>query len=155
MDIKTINKILRCHRYDYEVCHEVEFETLKGETIKAVNNLYDNSLGETILFETISGRIFLMYHNQDCCESVYIEDICGDLDDLIGSPLLMAEEIDNDDSYSLPDKDGDASETWTFYKLATEKGYVTIRWYGSSNGYYSESVDFMEFFETDLKKLKN
>jgi len=80
-----------------------------------------------------------MYHDQDCCESVYVDDIDGDLSDLIGSPITLAEErTDNDQN---PGRWCE-SFTWTFYTFATVKGYVTIKWFGSSNGYYSESVTF-------------
>lgn len=90
---------------------------------------------EELYFETSEGRIFILYHEQDCCESVSIDDIVGELDSLVGYPLVVAEEA----SFSGTSHDSD-SFTWTFYRFRTVKGSVLVKWYGSSNGYYSEGV---------------
>jgi len=107
---------------------------LLGLTLVSVERI-DN---EELRFTTDNGIIYHMYHDQDCCESVTIDDVNGDLNDLVGTPILVAEESTNDKG------PGDEREamTWTFYKFATVKGWVQIRWYGQSNGYYSEAVDF-------------
>ncbi|MNZ76081.1 hypothetical protein D3C78_945760 [compost metagenome] len=97
-----------------------------------------------MVFETDSGEVFKMYHDQDCCESVHINDIEGDLSDLIGEPVTLAEESTSNDNPKVEDEWGPESFTWTFYRLATKNGFVVIRWYGESNGYYSESVDFIQ-----------
>ena len=111
----------------------VDLSTLVGKTLAEVRRSGD----EELFFTTQEGGTFKMYHTLDCCESVYIEDIEGDLDSLVGNPILVAEVASKDDP------EASESGTWTFYKLATIKGHVDIRWYGSSNGYYSESVDFV------------
>ena len=114
-----------------------EVSELLGKVLIKVEAMAGN---DEILFICRDGSKYRMFHDQDCCESVSIEDICGDLDTLIGNPLLMAEESTNQGG----SKKYAESFTWTFYKFATIKGYVTIRWYGESNGYYSESVTFKE-----------
>lgn len=120
----------------------VQFSDLLGKILTSIklNGGYKNS--DKVEITTTDGDVYVMEHHQDCCESVYIEDIDGDLDDLIGSPILQAEEATNtEDTFGREDILWD-SHTWTFYKLATVKGYVTMRWLGTSNGYYSESVYF-------------
>jgi len=91
-----------------------------------------------LTFVAEDGTRFVFMHDQDCCESVDINDIVGDLQDLVGEPLLLAEEVTNADG---PEPEYADSYTWTFYKFATRKGYVDVRWLGESNGYYSERVN--------------
>lgn len=93
---------------------------------------------EEMVFECEDGTKFVFYHEQDCCENVHIADVVGDLQDLVGEPLMLAEEVSNADG---PEPEYSESYTWTYYKFATRKGYVDVRWLGESNGYYSESVD--------------
>lgn len=95
--------------------------------------------GYFLTFVADNGDIYEFSHEQDCCESVTINDIVGDLQDLVGEPLLRAEE-ESDADGPAPSEFAD-SYTWTFYKFATRKGYVDVRWLGESNGYYSERVD--------------
>lgn len=122
------------------------FQGMIGVTMSAVTV---ESSGEEMRFVSEDGsRSFLFHHSQECCESVGIEDVCGDLTDLVGSPILMAEEVSNDpesEAFALDHGDVGESYTWTFYKFATVKGSVTVRWLGTSNGHYSESVSFDDY----------
>lgn len=121
----------------------MDITVLISKTITLIEGCVSGS--ERITIECSDGTRYAMFHTQECCESVLIEDVCGDLEDLVGSPIVQAEESINDDcSGHVSDEWGGDSETWTFYRLATSKGLVVIRWYGTSNGYYSERVDFEE-----------
>ena len=102
-----------------------------GSTVLSVSGLSIDS--EEIIIETDNGT-YKMYHQQDCCETVSVDDVVGELK--LGSKILDFIEKTNDgENYH-------GTFTWTFYTIVTDKGYCDIKWYGSSNGYYSESVYF-------------
>lgn len=124
---------------DFFIGDDMKFEELKGKTLVKIENKNNDEL----LFTTANGEIYKLYHKQECCESVSIDDICGDLDDLIGEPIIEADEVTSSENPpGVEKKQHQKWFTWTFYKIGTAKGFVTIRWYGESSGYYSESVDF-------------
>jgi len=120
---------------------------LKGKILS--NVIYDDEKG-TVRFIVDENESYVMMHEQDCCENVYLDDVGGDFKDLIGSEILVAEEVHNQEYKVLEDVE---SYTWTFYKFDTIKGGVTLRWLGLSNGYYSESVDF--YIEANTSKYQN
>lgn len=115
-----------------------KIEDLVGQTLTAVIG----DVGDDVMTFKADGKEWRMLHSQDCCESVSLEDIAGDLADLIGSPIVSAEESTNSNEQIDGKPECMESCTWTFYRIATAKGLVVLRWLGESNGYYSESVDF-------------
>jgi len=123
---------LRDMYYEQDESSKDVFEKLAGQKILAIRGMDQNS--EQVEIDTEAGT-FVLFHNQDCCEYVCIEDVAGDPSDIIGEVVSMAEVSSGD----RPVEDG--TSTWTFYRIHTMSGDVCLRWVGESNGYYSEDVD--------------
>ena len=105
--------------------HMANISDLVGDTIFSIELINDDEIS----IRTKRG-LYKMQHLQDCCENVYVDDIVGDPADLVGGIVIAAEEVSSDES--PPDEVYfDASYTWTFYKIDTNKGGITIRCFGS------------------------
>ena len=118
---------------------EVEFSTLKGEVLTDVDI---DAKGESILLTTQSGKVFRIYHEQDCCEHVCICDTQGRFHDIIGKVITEASHIEKDKG-DPPPKYPD-SWTRTEFVFKTDDTTVISKWIGESNGYYSESVQIAD-----------
>jgi hypothetical protein len=116
----------------------MKLEDLSGKKIKSITGCEVDSGNFIITFDDNTWVEF--YHSQDCCESVSIEDVVGNPENHIGAILYGIDEKSNSDSIN-PDLEYD-SFTWTFYTIKTSKGYLDVRWFGISNGYYSEGVSY-------------
>jgi hypothetical protein len=121
--------------------------TLFGEIIVEVSEHSDDH----IVFHTKSGKTFEMYHMQDCCESVEVYDISGNLQSLVGEEVtFFDEDVLSDWPSGVPEPKYLDSYTWTIYRIGTANQSIMIRWVGYSNGYYSERP----YFEQTHKKIK-
>jgi hypothetical protein len=68
--------------------NELTMSIMLGKVITEI----EGGIGDDVLrFACSDGSKYQLYHSQNCCESVTIDDVVGDLKDLIGQPLLMSE----------------------------------------------------------------
>jgi hypothetical protein len=137
-------------------------KSLQGKTFKKVYVDKEGHSNDAVVFisQYTNGQDFKLTHRQDCCECVIVEDVVGDLSDLENTPIVEAKVVTNrgqrwgKENTSEAKGPYDESWTWTFYDFRTMKGSVTIRFYGTSNGYYSEEVNVFSRqwseYETDI-----
>ena len=110
------------------------FKTLEGKTITRIIGCFKYS--EEIIIYTTDGSMYRMRFSNTRSD-IKVEDVIGELSDVIDSPILRAEER----SSNILEKNS-GIEQWTFYTISSIKGSIDIRWHGASNGYYSTNVKF-------------
>ena len=110
-------------------------ERLVGEVITGYKI---NSDDEILLKLYTKDKIIIFYHDQECCEEVWLETDPEEIKRIIGSPILQAEER-TEECEEL--EEWWERNTYTFYTIRTLKDTLTLRFIGTSNGYYSEDVD--------------
>lgn len=110
----------------------VDISHLMRRKLVSITGMHAHS--SQIEFVTDSGDRFRMYSDQ-YRSNVELVDVYGDWQDLLHSEIVVAE------ARAQKGPAHYSSATWTFYELATQKGSITLRWLGTSNGYYSETVN--------------
>lgn len=122
-------KIELCYRGGF-LCKIIK----KPEELKGFYVVRAERTSETFTLIGEKSKV-VFHHTKDCCEEVWLDDVCGDIDDLGGHitscSLVTNSYLDHNDDHV----------TWSFYVIETEQGGVTLRFCGTSNGYYSEEVD--------------
>ena len=91
--------------------------SLKGETIVSIIGAKQGS--ERVEILTKSGKNILLYHMQDCYESVTVYDIRGRVENVIDSELIeVKEKIENENPSGII-MGYQESFTWTTFTFKT------------------------------------
>jgi hypothetical protein len=140
-----------------------------------MHNIYRELINKTLIYTEVDKKedklilvtsdeqVYQLFHENDSSEYVIIESISGDLNDLIGIPILEAEEVSNIDTKDLkrpelpkgPYSDDYTDHQWSFYKFGTHKGSVTVRFYGESNGCYATDATLKKLEGAEAEKVLN
>lgn len=78
-------------------------------------------------------------HFQDCCEHTWLEDGKEELQEMVGQEIVSAVEVEGKCESNVVGRY--ESLSCYFYKIVGSKSDVTLRFGGSSNGFYNERTD--------------
>ena len=132
MNMELIDVNRKPFDYLYRANNSCHIDDLVGKAVRGL--AYSDEYFQILTDDCI----YIFYHEYSCCERVYLTQVDGISDKIIGSRIVMAEEV-------VDAKDTEYGHiTWTFYKIGTNKGMIDFRWCGESNGYYSETVDLVK-----------
>lgn len=104
---------------------------------RKIVSVYVNS--EMINLNFADGGYIQLYHEQDCCESVWLEnhkEVGEELKRMVGQTIRVFKERTTHSVGGYSD-----SVTCTFYTIRTDMESCDFMFRGESNGYYSERVD--------------
>lgn len=148
-------KVMKCVHfgpipYDWLRIH-FAFRSSNGHTLVCTPD------DHVLLFEAVDGTVFIMTMDDQwhaSCDMTWL-DICGELGDLEGTPILKADVLISETNTPLSDNDDPSTpQKWVFYHFATTKGYVSIRWLGTiptnaGEAYYASAVKLFVFDPTE------
>lgn len=109
---------------------------------KVIDDIQINNEETEVAFFLSNGELMVLHHEQDCCEQFWLEDFDGEPYEICNCKIMSAEErISHEEEV----RQVDDSATWTFYVIRSLRGTVTLRFCGTSNGYYSERCDIIVY----------
>ena len=132
MNMELIDVNRKPFDYLYRANNSCHIDDLVGKAVRGL--AYSDEYFQILTDDCI----YIFYHEYSCCESVWLTQVDGISDKIIGSRIVIAEVVTDE-------KDTECGHiTWTFYKIGTNKGMIDFRGQGESNGFYSETVDLIK-----------
>jgi hypothetical protein len=121
------------------------YDMLIGKVVSRIERLVQS---DEVHFYLDSGEVLRMWHYQACCEEVVLESVDTELSEVEGTIKRFEEttlEVSSDEQWTSA----------TFYNITIGSTMFNMRWYGSSNGYYSESVDLNLYSKEEWNDHEN
>ena len=132
INMKLIDVVNKPFYYKYRSNNMCSIDELVGKVVMGL--AYSDEYFQILTDDCV----YAFYHEYSCCESVWLTQVDGISDKIIGSRIVIAEKV-------VDGKDTEYGHiTWSFYKIGTNKGMIDFRFQGESNGYYSETVDLIK-----------